>query len=368
MELRVVTAENEILEALHANAAGHANNSDGLFVIDSFEPKTLPEYLSLSSRVKDNANMRAHGNRLKAQQLNTIADVVDPRYRSIDRKVTDPEHLLAFSAMGELLRGGFNVALAQSHGEPRDIAFDLGFKSIQLSSMGIHHKTAMILSKGFDFLRIDTSNFEIDPGIISSMLENLGIIMRKDRTIALRSFLGIVADSSYFVIPSSASFEPIRQKHSSRIRKYNEGVLSLIGEDLTEVSDEGSGVLLSLAVTGTTPKRLDIDKYLETKEAMPDFYETLPDISEISTEDKVEVIGTISNRVYEYLRYCFTFASGIVLDTGHSRQDVRPEFVVVNDQSDIPRIGEKLAQSLDRLHPGDKFVQDLNKNLPLLRA
>lgn len=227
--------EIEVLEHLHDNAAKHADASGGLFYVDPFNPKNLEDYMWLAPSVRSHENMAATGNRIPADQLANIAPVVDRRISNLvspEYLVTDPEHKIALSLAGEFLSNGYNVALGQSHNEPTDIALDLGVKSIWLEREGVKHSTAIILSKGFDFLKINTSNFTIDPGIVRTFLEGLGMTVDQNGLLPLRSFLGILADKSYFVIPDSASFSEIRKKQTEKIRKFNAAAIQLIQHDL----------------------------------------------------------------------------------------------------------------------------------------
>lgn len=363
--------EVEILESLHANASKHANASDGLFVVDEFEPKSIPSYMRLGVSSRHYENMRAIGHRLPAKQLGSIAPFVDRRITNLvaeDYEITDPEHQIALSTAGELLSNGYNVALGQSHGsgEPTDIAFDLGVKSIHLERAGIEHKTAIILSKGFDFLKINTANFTIDQGVLRTILKGLGMKVDHNGLIPLRSFIGVVADVSYFVIPGTESFRAIRERQAAKIRNFNDGVVELIQQDLTQKDDRDTrATLLSLALTGTTAKPIDAAALKEAERQLAGAYEFFPPIDTIPDGSEVYAIGRINHRVTEYLKHCFTFASGIVLDEDPdmTRHDIRPKFIVVKDADGVRKIGAQLTESLDILMPGITFVQDIKQNI-----
>jgi len=354
-------AERDVLEELHSNAVGHAELSDGLFVIDKFNPKQLPDYMSLRPK-GDTENRRAIGNRLSHTALEIFAEVIDSRYKTMDRTISDPDHVTAFSIMGELLRKKYNVGLTQSHGEAIDTAFDLGYKSVRLAEQGVEHDTSLILSKGFDFLKIDTKQFNVDPGTIRETLKNIGITLSEDGTIPLRSFLGIVADKTHFVIPSSSTFEEMIEKNRKLIGDFNSSSISLLIDDLTD--DSTRGTLLGSALTGTTSKQLDTNEYRRLIKDNRTLFNTIPEKPKINETEDVRVVGDISDGVIKYLEYCFSFASGIVLDTEDSRQDIRPSFTVATETSDIPRLGVRLTESLEVLHPGALFIQDIGRTLP----
>lgn len=364
-------AHIEVLEALHENAEKHAKMSKGFFVIDDFDPKNLEPFIHLGIH-GDTSNRRAVYNRLAYSDLANTMPLVDDRYSTL---TTSPEQQrdseLALDNMATIMgRLGINVALLMKHGETRDIEFNLAHVSIGLSQKGVQHRTATILSKGIDMLRIDTSSFGLDKDAIRMFLKGVGVTLRADGTVPVRDFVGLASDLIYFVFPNSKSFIPIRKKHPRIISKFNSSTLGLKDKDLAITGTEIQGqavppLLVGLAGTGQTELDLDVQSYLQAQHL--GIFETVPKILNLEDFERARVIGMLGEGLLHHTGGSVTFTSGMVLSE-ETNYYLNPRFVIANEEADLPNLSGSLAETLSALDPSTLFIEDRKRNLPTLSS
>lgn len=363
-------AHIEVLEALHDNAEKHAKMSRGFFVIDEFDPKNLEPFIHLGIH-GDTSNRRAVYNRLAYDDLANTMPLVDDRYANLTMSPEQQrDNELALDNMATIMGGlGRNVALLMKHGETRDIEFNLAHVSIELSKKGKAHRTATILSKGIDMLRIDTSSFKLDEETIRMFLKGVGVTLREDGTVPVRDFVGLASDLIYFVFPNSKSFAPIRKKHPRIISKFNGSTLSLKGKDLDITGTEIQGqtvppLLVGFAGTGQTEQDLDVQAYLQARHL--GIFETVPEILNLGDFDRAKVIGKLGEGILHHTGGSVTFTSGMVLGAETSYY-LNPRFGIAKEEADLPTLSGSLAETLSALDPGTLFIEDVKRNLPTLK-
>lgn len=362
-------AHLEVLEALHENAEKHAKISNGFFVIDEFDPYNLEPYIHLRTH-GDSSNRRAVYERLPPDNLANTMPLVDSRYanlRSTPPQQRDSELALDSMAtfMGKL---GKNVALLMKHGETRDIEFNLAHVSVGLSQKGVPHRTATILSKGIDMLRIDTSSFGYDEDTTKMFLRGVGVTSREDGTVAVRDFVGLASDIIYFVLPNSKSFTGVRKKHPRIFSRFNSSTLGLKAKDLdltgTKIQDQTiPPMLVGFSGTGQTELDLDVQAYLQAQHL--GIFETIPEILNLEDFERARVIGMLGKGLLHHTGGSVTFTSGMVLseETNHH---LNPRFVVAEQEADLPNLSMSLAETLSALDPKTLFIEDIKRNLPTL--
>lgn len=362
----ISTAHQEVLRELHDNARGHAEASDGFFTIDPFNPKKVEPFLTLYSH-GDTANRRAWAVHREADILEATAKLVDSRYGSLPNpKEIGGRSGLALDNMSTEIKAGNDIALGLKHGETRDIAFNLGFISIGLSRRDAPHRTGLVLSKGIDFLRIDTRSFGFPNQAVDEFLNGIGLQARADRTVAVRDFVGVVADYTYFVIPSSQSFSGLREKQGNVIKKFNRSTLGLIDDDFSATAHGAYPLLLGSAVTGTLEKPLDIERFTEGL-LIDGNFETYPEAQTL-TPELVRVIGEISPGLLASIANRRTYASGITLRSDSaSSVDINPRYIYPTCEQDLITLGKLVIDVSGELDPVHQFVQDLRGNLPVVR-
>lgn len=365
----VTRASAEILFELHKNAKGHAEASDGFFTIDPFNSHRIESHLTLHT-IGDTANRRfTSPHRANADLLDATAKLVDSRYESLPDPATEEgRNGIALHNMAEQVKARENIALGFRHGETRDIAFNLGYISIGLSKRGASHRTALMLSKGIDFLRIDTRSFGYTDSAVDDFLRTLRLPMRKDRTVSVRDFVGVVADYTYFVIPSSSSFEEIRKKHGSTISRFNGSTLKLLNDDFEEtVKDEDATPLVyGSGITGTLEKSLDIPRFQEDS-SIEGSFDTYPAINIDTHLDSVRVVGEISPYAVKSIEGIVTYTSGIKLSRDQSKIDINPHFIYPDEKTGGENISRLLLGNLAELEPELQFIIDLRGNLPVVK-
>jgi hypothetical protein len=360
-------AHRDVLEALHDNAQLHAESSDGFFTVDPLEFGEIGPHLTLYTHRRDTSNRRALAEHRGPEQLESTAKLVDKRYASLPSPDSVGDRVgLALDNMATEVKAENDIVLALKHGETRDIAFNLGYISIGLARREAPHRTGLILSKGIDFLRIDTKVFGFEEEAVDEFLEGIGLQAREDRTVSVRDFIGVAVDFTYFVLPSSQTFRKLRHRHSTIIRNFNESTIKLIENDFKATKNGAYPLLLGTAATGTLEKYLDVKRYSEGA-SIDGTFSTSPRMEDIDPET-VKVIGEISHGLLKTIGKRRTYASGILLEDENSSIDINPRYLFPTDEADLSILGNLIISVCEHLDPEHRYIQDLRGNLPVVRS
>jgi hypothetical protein len=369
-------AQSDVIGFLYKSAEENAKHTNGLIVAyppDQFEYQTL-----FHADRTNTTHMRSSGILLPPEKIDSVAGLVDSRYKNIPEFTKQrPDLMLSFGQMATLIKAGHNIFLGTGHEELVDVAFFLANAAARLHEKKAHFRTGLVLSKALDFAGIDTRSFGLPDDVIDTFLASIGLEALPDRTVPVREFLGLVATHSYMTLPNTKSFEEIRGVQGKIISEYNKRVKRLINEDLSATGSVDrktkqviSPLVLAVAVSGTKTKTLNNTEYLKSQSANLEIFQTIPSFPDISMEDHVLVLGAIYEAVLAFTEPCITFAGAIDLqkdDEGHATSSfaLHPQFLRVSTAPDLEEFSGLLVESVGTLHPNSKVVLNKSNNLPL---
>lgn len=344
--------QGEIIDALYDSAATLAEGSDGLLQAYRPDLKRFGYQSLLGLHHHFQIDYQPIGD---TDTADAVASQIDRRYRNLPAALEQYNQMHGtLDQMGELMRGGQNVALGMEHADLFDILLGEVGISNHFRRQHIPHRPILIASKAMDFLGVRLEALDIRSELAKPILRGFGVDLEPDNTIPVRQFLGKAA-TVYLTIPDTKTFADIRGLQRKTIEQFNRKAMGGLMKELRK--DKAAPALLGVAAPGTTVKKLNIPALDDGQKRQLG----------IEPGDDVEVIGRINPGIRAFLKRAVTYATAIRLDDDPPKIAIDKDFMCVATKDDVNTLASKLVTLASSLEPHKKFIYDEMDELPVIR-
>lgn len=350
-----------LAESLHNSALIQAQASEIFTVYPANTSNPEYGFLKVSSKWPRYSRVRGNPHTIPVDELDFFAMMIDERYATV------PEVLRSADVIGKIatfMAGGNHVAVGDSHGDLFDVPMDLIGVSGRLREQDVPHRTAMIASKGIDYLGVKVDAIGGPEGDLVKWMTRYGAEPLSDGTIPARELLALVADTVYFTVPASASFGDEREDKGmlNLIHRFNS--VSKIAIRASLHTPKRAPLLLVEGVTGTKVKELDITKYQQRTE-LGVTYDTIPESIDLK-QNSVRIIGKISSATVDLIKGMYLVLASSDLNA-HPVQFSFSDFIYMDGEHDARDVGAELVKLEMSNYPDAAVAYDARAELPTKR-